>query len=142
MEAAFALVGVALGALLAPALDWARQSKRAREERRRELLEATAGFVAASGDTLQAEWGTGSDQDAWKSGVGFRANAARWRLALLAPDAVADAAHAFAEATDTLGKRIQAVGSWDGPQITAEYDAWKKAEDNLIKAARGHLGGT
>jgi hypothetical protein len=73
MQAAIGLVGVALGALLAPALDWARQSRRVREERRRELLEATAGFVTASGDALQAEWGTDSDQDAWKSGVGFRA---------------------------------------------------------------------
>lgn len=142
MEAAIGLVGVALGALLAPALDWARQSRRAREERRRELLEATAEFVATSGDTLSAEWGTGSDQDAWKSGVGFRANAARWRLALLAPEAVADAAHVFAEATDTLGKRIQAAGGWDGSQIAAEYDAWKQAELELIDAARGHLGGT
>ena len=112
MEAAIGLVGVALGALLAPALDWTRQSRRVREERRRELLEATAEFVAASGDALQAEWGTDSDQDAWKSGVGFRANAARWRLALLAPEAVARAAHAFADGTDRRGKRIQAAGGW------------------------------
>jgi hypothetical protein len=140
MEAAIGLIGVALGALLAPGLDWARQSKRAREERRKELLEATAEFIAASGDALLAEWGTGRDQDAWRSGVGFRANAAHWRLALLAPDAVARAAHVFAEATDTLGKRIQAAGGWDGTQIAAEYDAWKQAEQELINAARAQLG--
>jgi len=142
MEAAIGLIGVALGALLAPGLDWARQSKRAREERRRELLEATAEFVAASGDALQAEWGTGNDQEAWRSGVGFRANAARWRLALLAPEAVARAAHVFADATDTLGKRIQAAGGWDGTRIAAEYDAWKQAEQELISAARAQLGGS
>ena len=141
MEAAIGLVGVALGALLAPALDWARQSRRAREERRRELLEAPAGFVAASGDASQAEWGTDSDEDAWKSGVGFRANAARWRLALLAPEAVARAAHAFADATDRLGKRIQATGGGDGTQIAAEYDALKQADHELINAATVELGG-
>ena len=118
MEAAIGLVGVALGALLAPALDWARQSRRVREERPRELLEATDGFVAASGDALQAEWGTDSDQDAWKSGVGFRANAARWRLALLAPEAVARAAHAFADATDRLGKRHKQGGASPTPAGT------------------------
>lgn len=140
MEAAIGLVGVALGAMLAPVLDWIRQSRRAREERRSQLLEAVAEFVSASGDALVAEWGTGSDKEAWTSGAGFRANAARWKLALLAPDEVASAAHAFAEATDQLGKRIQAVGGWDGNQIAAEYDAWKRAEQALIDAARRHIG--
>jgi hypothetical protein len=142
MEAVIGLVGVASGALLAPALDWARQSQRLRQERRRELLDATAEFVAASGDMLSAEWATSSGRDAWKTGTGFRANAARWRLALLAPDAVADAAHVFAKATETQGKRIQAVGGWDGAQIAAEYDAWKQAEHKLSRAARAHLGET
>lgn len=140
MEAAIGLIGVALGAMLAPALDWVRQSQRAREERRRQLLEAVAEFVSASGDALVAEWGTGGDKDAWKSGAGFRANAARWRLALLAPETVAHAAHAFADASDELGKRIQAAGGWDGSQIAAEYDAWKQAEQELINAARAQLG--
>jgi len=62
-------------------------------------------------------------------------------LALLAPEAVARAAHAFVDATDRLGKRIQATGGWDGTQIAAEYDAWKQAEHELINAARVELGG-
>ncbi len=140
MEAAIGLVGVVLGALLAPVLDWVRQSRLAGQERRRQLVEAVAGFVSASGDALTAEWAQGPDGDAWKSGVGFRANAARWRLVLLAPEAVARAAYAFAEATDDLGKRIQAAGGWDGTQIAAEYDVWKQAEQELINAARVHLG--
>lgn len=123
-----------------PVLDWIRQSRRAREERRSQLLEAVAEFVSASGDALVAEWGTGGDKDAWTSGVGFRANAARWRPALLAPDEVARAAHAFAEASDGFGKRIQAAGGWDGKQITAEYDAWKRAEQEFISVARVHFG--
>jgi hypothetical protein len=139
MEAAIGLIGVALGALLSPVLDWIRQSRRAKQERRRQLLEAVAEFVSAAGDNLTAEWGS-RDPDAWKSGVGFRANAARWRLELVAPKAVASAAKKYAEATEVLGKRIQAVGGWDGTQIRDEYDAWKKAEDELINEARAQLG--
>ena len=72
MEAAIGLVGVALA--LCSRRPWTGLGKADEsEERRSELLEATDGFVAASGDALQAEWGTDSDQDAWKSGVGFRA---------------------------------------------------------------------
>ena len=139
MEAAIVLIGVALGALLAPVLDWIRQGRRARQERRRQLLEAVAEFVSAAGDNLTAEWGS-RDPDAWKSGVGFRANAARWRLELLAPETVAGAADTYAEATIELGKRIQAAGGWDGSQIGSEYDAWKRAEKDLIKAARAQFG--
>lgn len=138
MEAAIGLIGVALGAMLAPVLDWIRQSRRARQDRRRQLLEAVAEFVSAAGDNLTAEWAS-RDPDAWKSGVGFRANAARWRLVLLAPEPVRRAADKYAEATDELGKRIQAAGGWDGTQIGSQYDVWKKAEEELIDAARVHL---
>ena len=130
-----------LGALLAPVLDWIRQSRRARQERRRQLLEAVAQFVSAAGDNLTAEWGS-SDKDAWKSGVGFRANAARWKLEVLAPKAIARAADNYADATVELGKRIQATGGWDGTQIASEYDAWKQAEQELIDAARVQFGVT
>ncbi len=58
------------------------------------------------------------------------------------PEEVARAAHAFAEASDALGKRIQAAGGWDGNQIAAEYDAWKQAEQELINAARVRIGAT
>jgi hypothetical protein len=139
MVAVIGLVGVVLGALLAPVLDWVRQSRRAKAERRRELLEAVAEFVSASGDVLTAEWDAGGMKDAWRSGVGFRANAARWRLALLAPVPVAEAAHAFADATDEIGRRIQAAGGWDPAAIGAEYDAWKAAERQLIEEARKQL---
>jgi hypothetical protein len=74
MEAAIGLIGVVMGALLAPVLDWIRQSRQAGQEQRRQLLQAVADFVSAAGDNLTAEWGS-SDKDAWKSGVGFRANA-------------------------------------------------------------------
>jgi hypothetical protein len=141
MVAAIGLIGVALGALLAPGLDWIRQGRQARQDRRRQLLEAVADFVSAAGDNLTAEWAS-SDKDAWKSGAGFRANAARWRLALLAPESVRRAADKYAEATDELGKRIQAAGGWDGTQIGSQYDAWKKAEENLIDAARVQFGAT
>src|SRR5690348_6999589 len=106
MEAAVGLIGVVLGALLAPVLDWMRQSRHTRQERRMQLLQAVADFVSVAGDNLVAEWGS-SDKDAWKSGVGFRANAARWRLEVLAPGPVARAADIYAEATIELGKRIQ-----------------------------------
>jgi len=96
--------------------------------------------VSASGDALVAEWNTGGDKDAWKSGVGFRANAARWRLAVLAPEPVARAACAYAEATEELGRQIQAAGGWDDAQIGAAYDLWKQAEQDLIDAARAQLG--
>ena len=55
MEAAIGLIGVVLGALLAPTLDRIRQSRRARQERRMQLLEAVAKFVSAAGDNLTAE---------------------------------------------------------------------------------------
>jgi hypothetical protein len=138
MEAAIGLVGVALGAVLAPLLDWARHSRTRRQERREQLLELVAAFVSASGDTLTAEWAA-TDGDAWKSGVGFRANAARWRLALLAPAAVGRAADAFADASEALGRRIEAAGGWDGELIAAEYDAWKQAEQELIRVTRTHV---
>ncbi len=140
MAAAIGLIGVVLGAMLAPVVDWVRQSQRARAEQRTQLLEAVADFVSASGDALVAEWNTGGDKDAWKSGVGFRANAARWRLAVLAPEPVARAACAYAEATEELGRQIQAAGGWDDAQIGAAYDLWKQAEQDLIDAARAQLG--
>jgi hypothetical protein len=55
MEAAIGLIGVVLDALLAPVLDWMRQSRQARQERRRLLLEAVTDFVRAAGDNLVAE---------------------------------------------------------------------------------------
>ena len=140
MAAALGLIGVVLGAMLAPVVDWVRQGQRARIERRRQLLEAVADVVSASGDTLVAEWNAAGDQDPWKSGVGFRANAARWRLELLAPEQVARAARRYAESTEELGKQIQAAGGWDGTQIGAAYDLWKQAEQDLIDAAREQLG--
>jgi hypothetical protein len=96
--------------------------------------------VSESGDALTAEWYAGDRTDAWKSGTGFRANAARWKLALLTPESVARAADAFAEASEELGQRIAAAGGWDPRQAAAEYDAWKQAEHRLISAARDQLG--
>ncbi len=140
MDAAIGLFGVALGAVLAPLLDWFRQSRRARERRRDELLQVFAEFLSASGDTLVAEWNARAGEDAWRSGAGFRANAARWKLALLAPEAVARAVEVFAEATDALGRRIQAAGGWVPAEIADAYDAWKAAEQGLVTAARSYFG--
>jgi hypothetical protein len=58
MEAAIGLIGVVMGALLAPVLDWIRQSRQAGQEQRRQLLQAVADFVSAAGDNLTAEWGS------------------------------------------------------------------------------------
>ena len=55
MEAAVGHIGVVLGTLHAPVLDWMRQSRQARQERRRLLLEAVTDFVRAAGDNLVAE---------------------------------------------------------------------------------------
>src|SRR5579859_179679 len=118
---------------------WVRQSRRAKAERHRQLLEAVAEFVSASGNVLTAEWRAGDAREAWRSGVGFRANAARWRLAPLAPVPVAEAAHAFADATDELGRRIQVAGGWDPAGVGTEYVDWKVAERRLIDEARKQL---
>ena len=138
MEAVVGLVGVALGASLAPVLDWVRQHRTTREQRRQELLELVAGFVSVSGDQLIAE-SSGSAAEPWTLDVGFRANSARWRLRLLAPLDVARAADEYAAASDALRKRVQAAGGWDGDQIAAEWDAWQEAAEVLITAARTHL---
>jgi hypothetical protein len=39
-----------------------------------------------------------------------------------------------------LGKQIQAAGGCDGTQIGARWDAWKRAEGELINEARLQLG--
>jgi len=138
MQAFIVLLGVALGAVLAPALDWVRQHRTRREQRRTELLELVATFISVSGDQLIAGSSANGEQT-WSLEVGFRANAARWRLRLLAPPDVGRAADAYAEASDILRKRIQAVGGWDGGQIAGEWDSWQEATDRLIDVARKHL---
>jgi hypothetical protein len=147
VEAVLALVGVALGAGLAPTLDWARQRARRREERRREMLEMVASYVTLVGDQLVAESEmqtelelglTGSEQ--WSAEIGFRANAARWRLALVAPPDVADRGESFAATAESLRRAIRrAGGHWDGTVIAAEYDEWKDAEKHLIATARARI---
>jgi hypothetical protein len=132
-QAAIGLIGVTLGAVLAPGLDWMRQGRQRREDHRRQLVDMVADFISHSGDQLVAE------DPATESEAGFLANAARWRLALLAPPEVAQAAEGFARASDVLRKRILAAGGWDDQQIAAEYDAWKDSESKLIEAARKHL---
>jgi hypothetical protein len=57
METVLALIGVVLGAALAPTLDWQRQRSRRREERRQEMLELVASYIALAGDQLVAESG-------------------------------------------------------------------------------------
>ena len=57
METVLALIGVVLGAALAPTLDWQRQRSRLREERRQEMLELVARYIALAGDQLVAESG-------------------------------------------------------------------------------------
>jgi hypothetical protein len=138
MDAIIGLIGVALGATLAPMLDWLRQHRVRREQRRTELLELVAAFVSVSGDQLLAE-SSGAEQEPWSLEIGFRANAARWRLRLLAPDDVARAVDAYAAASDVLRKRVQATGGWEGGHIAAEWDAWQDAGEALIAAARQHI---
>jgi hypothetical protein len=137
MEAIIGLVGVALGASLAPVLDWLRQHRTRREQQKTDLLELVAAFISNGGDQLVAESERQSEQ--WALEIGFRANAARWRLRLVAPPDVAAAADAYADASDVLRKRIQEVGSWDGDRIGAQWTAWQKAADALIAAARQHV---
>jgi hypothetical protein len=138
VDAVIGLIGVALGASLAPVLDMLRQHRLRREQRRTELLELVAAFVSVSGDQLLAE-SSESGQQPWSLEVGFRANAARWRLRLLAPPDVARAVDAYAVASDVLRKRVQVTGGWDGEQISAEWDAWQESGEALIMAARRHL---
>ena len=54
METVLALIGVVLGAALAPTLDWQRQRSRRREERRQEMLEPWQ-VQAPAGGQLVAE---------------------------------------------------------------------------------------
>lgn len=134
VDAVIGFVGVALGAVLAPGLDWLRQHRTRGEQRRTELRELVAAFVSLSGDQINAE---SSDVEAtWALEVGFRANAARFRLRLLAPKDVVDAADEFAEKSDALRKRVLAVG-WD--EAVDEWIAWKAAEDALIAVTKGHI---
>jgi hypothetical protein len=108
METVLALIGDVLGTVLAPTLDWQQQRSRRREERRQELLELVASYIALAGDQLIAESGTqaahlrrmlrggaespsaDTPEATWSAEIGFRANAARWRLALVAPPTVAE----------------------------------------------------
>ena len=158
METVLALIGVVLGAALAPTLDWQRQRSRRREERRQEMLELVARYIALAGDQLIAESGTQAAQAGrmlrggakspsadvpeatWSAEIGFRANAARWRLALVAPPDVAQCSDSFADATDELRRAIQAAGGeWIGDLIKDQYTDWKSAEQRLIVAAREHI---
>ena len=50
METVLALIGVVLGAALAPTLDWQRQRSRRRIERRQEMLELVASYLALAGE--------------------------------------------------------------------------------------------
>ncbi len=52
METVLALIGVVLGAALAPTLDWQRQRSRRREERRQEMLELVASYLALAGEWI------------------------------------------------------------------------------------------
>jgi hypothetical protein len=136
--AAAGLVGVLLGASLAPLLDWLRQRRTAAERRRTDLLELVASYLARTGDHLVAQ-ADGTEADRWTAEVG--ANAARWRIQLLAPPPVAQVAATYAAATEALRKRLLAVGSWDGEQIAVEWDAWQAATVEMIAVARRHLTG-
>jgi hypothetical protein len=137
MEAAVGLIGVALGASLAPAFDWVRQHRTRRDQQRIELLELVAALISVTGDHLIAASAT--PDEPWSLEIGFRSNSARWRVRLLAPPDVARAADTYAHASETLRKRVQDVGSWDGSQIAAQWDAWQETTEALITAARSHL---
>ena len=130
------LVGVALGASLAPLLDWLRERRSGRERRRAELLALVAGYLARSGDQLVAQT-DGTAAELWAAEI--EANSARWRIQLLAPPPVARAAEAYAAGTETLRKRLLAVGSWDGEQVGEQWDAWQAATAELVAVARQHL---
>lgn len=131
------LLGVALGASLAPLLDWLRERRSGRERRRAELLELVAAYLARSGDQLVAET-DGTTSQRWAAEI--EANSARWRIQLLAPLPAARAAEAYAAATETLRKRLLAAGSWDGEQIGDQWDAWQATTAELVAVARRHLG--
>ena len=109
MEAVIGLVGVALGATLAPFIDWARQRRARHDQRRRELLDLVAALVSTSGDQLVAESETPNADAAWTTQVASQA------------------------------KAIGAAGGWHGHPVEAAYDNWKAAEQALIDAARAYL---
>jgi hypothetical protein len=139
VEAIIGLVGVALGATLAPFVDWVRQRGARRDARRRELLDLVAALVSTSGDQVVAESETPHVDTPWAMWVASHANTPRWRLALLAPPGVADAGEAFAQASETLGKAIAAAGTWDDDRVAVPYVDWKRAERSLIDATRAYL---
>jgi hypothetical protein len=130
-----ALIGVVIGAALAPVLDLIRQWGADRRAWHRELRELASALIAHSGDQLVAQ--TDADPSAATSSTA--ANAARWRIQLVAPEAVARAAEEYAAATEVLRKRLLAVGEWDGEHIATEWDAWQSATRALITATRRHV---
>jgi hypothetical protein len=138
MEAIVGLVGVAVGALIAPLLELLHRRTSSRESRRKELLELVASYLARSGDQLVVE--PEADLDArWRSEVGLEANLLRWRIQLLAPPNVAAAAEKYANATEKLRKRIHELGGWRD-EIGPEWQVWQDAHLTLIEATRDELG--
>jgi hypothetical protein len=136
MQALIGLAGVVIGAALAPLLDLVRQRRTDRRAWQRDLRELAAALIAHSGDQLVAQ----TDSDPSASTSATAANAARWRIQLIAPEVIAQAAEEYAAATEVLRKRLLAVGSWDGEHIATEWDAWQTATRALITATRPHLG--
>lgn len=139
MDALIGLVGVALGAMIAPVLELMHRRSTSRTARRQELLELVSSYLARSGDQLVVE--SESDLDAqWRSQIGLEANSLRWRIQLLAPPKIAKAAESYAAATETLRKRLQVAGGWHGDQIADEWDTWQRHTRELIEAAHSELG--
>ena len=81
MQAVIGLAGVVIGAALAPLLDLVRQRRTDRRAWQRDLRELAAALIAHSGDQLVAQ----TDSDPSASTSATAANAARWRIQLIAP---------------------------------------------------------
>lgn len=143
MTALIALIGVALGAALAPLLEWARDRRTRREQRRTELLELVAGLISAAGDRILAEnHGTSTSPGPANNPDGlasaFRANDARWRLRLLAPADVAEAAENYGRACTALTRHLRTAANREDEEHDACI-AWGHAAENLVTMSRRHL---